>query len=123
MRPRTDHTWPNFKTHFEESYYVLRSVHRVTKRPSTYHCAKILDLQVLSEVNNVYDNILQALEIHITQIKPETEAVTPLPPQDQAVNATTSETVQLEMLRVIQELQREMNDLKNAGQGLGNFKK
>ena len=55
----------------------------------------------------------------------EAESVTPpLPPQAQVVNATTSNMFQLEMIRVIQDLQREMKELKKAGgQGSSNYKK
>jgi len=36
---------------------------------------------------------------------------------------TTPDTVELEMLCVIQELQRDMKELKKAKQGLGEFRK
>ena len=46
-RPLTKHTWPNFKTHFEEAHRVLRSVRGMTRRLSAYHHANILASQVL----------------------------------------------------------------------------
>jgi len=73
----------------------------MTVQSSAYHHSNILASQVLLEVKNVQENVLQALEIHTAQIETKAEALTPPLPQDQVVNVTTSDTVQLEMLRVI----------------------
>ena len=57
-------------------------------------------------MKNLQDNVLQAFETRMPQIETEAEQVAPPPThtQVQAVNATMSDTVQLETLRVIQEL-------------------
>jgi len=111
IRPAIDHTWQNFKTYFEESHCLLRAVRGMTMQSSTYHHANVLASYILSEVKDVHGNGLQAFETHTAHIEMEVDEVTPLPPQAQAVNATTLDTVQLEILRVIRELQKEMKEL------------
>ena len=65
------------------------------------------------------DNVPQAIEIHTSHIDTEWDDTTP-PPQSQAVNASIVDAVQLEMLRIITDLQQEMKEMKKAGQGAGN---
>ena len=120
MRPVNNHTWSNFKTHFEEAHRVLRAVQEKTLRSAAYHHINSLASQVLLEEKSVQENIMQVIETHTSQIDTEYDKVT-TPPQAQTANATTPDVVQLEMLRVIKDLQREMKELKKMGQGTGNF--
>ena len=59
-RPATDHTWSNFKTHFEEAHRLLRVVRGMMMRSSACHHTNTLSLQVLSEVKNIQNSVLQA---------------------------------------------------------------
>jgi len=73
-------------------------------RSAAYYHANILVFQVFTGVKSVQDNVLHVITS----------------PQAQAVNATTSNVMQLEMLRIIKELQRKMSEMKKVGQGAGN---
>ena len=53
----------------------------------------------------------------------EADADTLTPPQAQTANTTIPDMVQLEILRVIQYLEREMKELKKADQDSGNYEK
>ena len=53
MRPVNDHTWTNFRTHFEGSHRVIRSVQGTTMQSAAYYHANSLASQLLSEVKSV----------------------------------------------------------------------
>jgi len=72
-------------------------------RSAAYYHANILVFQVFTGVKSVQDNVLHVINS----------------PQAQTVNATTSDVMQIEMLRIIKELHREMSEMKKVGQGAG----
>jgi len=118
MIPMNKHMWRDFKTHFEETHCMLKLFRGTPIRSSTYH-ANILVSKVLPEVKSVKDNVLQIIETHMSQIDTESDEET-LPTQALAVYATLPDEVQLEMLCVIKELQRERTELNKAEKGVKN---
>ena len=57
---------------------------------------------MLVEVKSVQGNVLQTIASHISQLKTDLDDTAPTP-QVQALNTTTLDAVQLEILRVIKE--------------------
>ena len=59
---RSDKTWDNFNTHFEEALKNLRTRRGKTMKIILYHYASMLATQVLTEVKEVKEGVLQVME-------------------------------------------------------------
>ena len=79
-------------------------------RSAGYHQVNILASQVLTEVKNVQNIVLQALQAHAYEENEENE---PLSGHDTNI-ITTGDAVQLDMLQALKEMCSEINTLKVA---------
>ena len=115
--PTPDQTWPRFKIHFETARTSLRKVRGVTMRNTAYHqqanamTGQVLqeiraeNLQLVDEVKSAEGNILRAMLASENQ-----ENINPQ--QTQSANATMQTTLQTEMMKTLQAMQKEIAGLK-----------
>ena len=106
-----DKTWENFKIHFEDEYDKLKQVRGATMRHAGFHQANQMSNKVMEEVQGIQHNVLQLLQKFDEDDK-ENEK-----PEEQPTNLcqeiTSSDNIQLEMMKIIKSLQDEMKVLKN----------
>lgn len=124
-KPTADHTYDNFKSHFETAYSSLRKVRGVTMRNSIFQQqANSVTERVLQEIKldnqNVRDG-LKATEIKLFnvfqnmveyQAKETDNENTPVQP---SVNlATSNDNVQLEILKALKDLKADLRKGKQT---------
>ena len=119
-RPTVDHTFVNFKLHFEDAYSSLRKVRGMTMRNSIFQQqANSVTERVLQEIkldNQNVRNEIKATETKLFnvfetlaeyQAKGESDENTPIQP---SVNiATSNDNIQLEILKALKELKIDLN--------------
>ena len=106
-------TWPRFKTHFETARASLRKMRGITMRNTAYHqqANAILEeiraenVQLLDEVKSAENNILRAM--HTSENQENID-----PAQTQSANATMNNSIQMEMMKTLQAMQKEIAELK-----------
>ena len=100
--PRQQKTWAKFKSHFESAHLRLREIRGATMRSSSFNQVNL----ILAQVNDVKHAIAEAAEQDTTEV-PEL--------QEENINQVGSSTdIQLEMMKTIQAMQKEMKALKES---------
>ena len=118
--PLGQKNWINFQMHFEREHRALKEIRGATMQSTAYHQANYLAEQVLQEVRSVQTTVMDQLA-HLP-IEPEKENETPVY-EHQANAAKSEESVQLEMLKLIKDLQLEVRNMKsNSNYNNGNKK-
>ena len=113
-RPSVDHTFINFKTHFEQAYLSLRKCRGISMKNTMFHQqANSVTERVLQEIkieNNTLRNDLKATEAklfgvfeNLTEVQKEDEEN--IPPEPTA-NSASENTIQLEILKTLAEIQK-----------------
>ena len=100
--PELDKTWPNFKSHFKDAQTELKDIHGLTMQQAGYHHANMLAqyLQATMEIQGTeIITILQDFAA-VQDANPPVEALPPAP----AAKALAQTDVQLEMLRILEEI-------------------
>jgi hypothetical protein len=113
-KPTLEKTWTRFKSHFEDEYDKLKLVRGATMQHAGFHQANFLASQMREEVQSVQNNVLQLLDKFDNNDKENNP-----PPVDQKANSATkcsdsSNTIQLEMMKLLQSLQDEVKTLKQG---------
>jgi hypothetical protein len=114
-----DKTWPNFKILFEDEHDKLRLVRGETMQHAGFHQANFIAAQVKDEIQSVQTNVLQLLQHQEDKENspPDTDKENKA---NAAMNTDPSVVMQMEMLKLIKSLQKEVNDMKsNKGGGRG----
>lgn len=123
--PTIDKTWPRFKTHFESARASLRRVRGVTMRNTAYHQqANLITTQVLQEIRtdhsrvidelrNTGNTILQAMQVSQRYSKDKENEP---PVQQESANTVTGNSLQVDMLKTLQLMQKQIQDLQNNQQ-------
>ena len=88
-------TWANLKEHFEHAHQSLRTTRGKMMRSMTIQHANILAPQLLTEVKAVKKDVLQVIEEQ--QLDENT-------PPEQHANSATSNNIQVEVLKLLQNM-------------------
>ena len=125
-RPVQEHTLLNLKTHFEREYQALRRVRGNTMRNTAYfqqanNMATMMKSMkeerelILNEVKDSEYKILRAMEMsertHTSEIDQKDDDDTQIH-SNQSINATSSDTIQLEILKLLKEMRDDNNESK-----------
>ena len=123
-RPSVEHTYMNFKTHFETAYQSLRQVRGITMRNSIFQ----------QQANSVTERVLQEIKLDNQNVRDEIKATeTKLfsvfenladfnqgntedentPPQPTVNNVSNGDAIQLEILKILQELKNDKATNRN----------
>ena len=115
-KPAVQKTWDNFKTHFKEAQQQLKRIRGPTMQQAGYHHANHLVEQLRKDMDNQNMELLSILHTAI-ETQTTTEETQPSnisdntpPPAQQVNNTTTSDMVQLEMLKIPCQLQNNNNN-------------
>ena len=118
-RPIEQHTFSNFKSHFEREYQALRKVRGPTMKSAIYlqqanAIASVLktikseNMDILNEVKNSEGNIMRAMQMTQENFEREENDEREEPEEMQklshSVNSVTTDTIQLEILRLLKEM-------------------
>ena len=121
-RPRIDKTWVNFKTHFEAAHKRLRGLRGPTMRNSSFQqTVNSITQEVLREIKSdrdeVFDrltrtesNIIAALSISGSSSSDSSPTATSSLSSSikQIVNVASNEAIQVEILKLLKQIQGEM---------------
>ena len=110
--PANEHTWDNFKTHFDEAREILRQVRGPDMNNSPYHQVNMLAQSIRDDMMETKQTLLQAITTNDAPVIDEGATQhTFTNPNNQANAATTDGTTQaiLELLRVLTADVRGMN--------------
>ena len=127
-KPQNDKYWENFKNHFQTAQQTLKDIRGPTMAQSGFHHANHLASQIRSELQENQHQMLAVLQnLGGNMDDPDTTNNTP---QDfPTANAAAQVSVQTETLKVLQQLQQQLQSLsqevKNGARNTKNrvFKK
>ena len=124
-KPAADKTWDNFKTHFADAQRTLKNIRGPTMQQAGYHHANALATQIRTDLETQLANRDNELMSMLTSISDNnsgnsdppggTEGNTP-PPATESLNATTQNT-QLEILRLLRDMQTELRNQRSTNNG------
>lgn len=126
-KPAIEKTWDDFKTHFKEAQKKLKAIRGPTMQQAGCHHANVLANAMKEEIKVNNEEVLSLLQTVITQpsTADETSTLTPPSTLEQKVNATPADSVQMQMLQILQQIQQDLqrnnngdntNDDNNANQ-------
>ena len=101
-RPVGEHTWTNFKTHFEEAREMIKKVRGADMRNSAFQQVNFVANEVRAEIAQTQESILQAIAENQTATNSEYEE------PSEVVNAATTETTQLAILQLLKQIKDDM---------------
>ena len=120
-RPSAEHTFINFKTHFEDAYLSLRKVRGMTMKNTMFHQqANAVTERILQEIkleNMTLRDEIKATEAklfgvfeNLTEVQQENEEnISPQP----AANYSSDNKIQLEILKTLAEIQKGLKNQHN----------
>jgi hypothetical protein len=111
-----DQTWPKFKTHFKAAQTELKAIRGPTMQQVGYHHANMLAQQLRSTIDSQGTEMLAMLQDITTNVNPPLEEQPQAPPAP-AANAVAHTDIQMEMLRLLQDMRQELSG--RAGRGGG----
>ena len=100
-RPAAEHTWQNFKTHFETARELIKQIRGADMQNSSFQRANMVAQEVRADIARTEQSILQALAIQSTQQQEENE-------QANTATTTTADATQLAILQLLKEIQDSM---------------
>ena len=129
VKPAADRTWVNFKAHFEDAHSTLRKVRGPLMRNTTFNnTANAISASVINsvreELNEDRSRVFQRLDetessiitaLHATpsiSTTPSLEDETTISTLTEKVNATTSDNINLQILKLLKEISDDMKDSK-----------
>ena len=102
-------TWENLKTHFKQAQKELKAIRGPTMQQAGYHHANMLAQTLKQDLDQQNDKLLSMMQSVMEQSMAPTEPASDISaPSAHLANATTSDTVQLQILQLIQQLQQDM---------------
>ena len=128
--PLADQTWIRFKTHFNTAQNSLRRVRGPTMQSGILsQQANILSTKIMSEIQHERTEYLNAVSASEARILHALDSSTPpiieepstiTTPTQQSLNATTSDTVVLEVLKLLKEIKDDMRQSKTNNNNRNN---
>ena len=119
-KAEADKTWASFKTHFHEAQLNLKKTHGPTMVQAGFHHANMLAKQLNTSIEQQIssrDSELLALLQNIPGLSANSTDSTSSDedsPHEHQANATSSNTVQLEILKLLKELSEDIKQTKAA---------
>ena len=131
-KPKADQTWPNFKQHFTDAWNDLRTLRGPTMKDTTYqHQANLIRQEVMTamreehaalvqEVKDSNESLLAAFQsvppfqqnkIPVT-VSTEPTQITDTSSITQTANKVEQDTVQLQMLEILQKIDKKLDNTK-----------
>ena len=105
-----DKTWSNFKTHFKKAQTDLKDIRGPTMQQSGFHHANMLADHLRNDITTQNEQLMAMMQnMQIQQIEPE-------PPQ-QVANATVTDDVNIQILRLLQTMNEQMNTTNGNNNG------
>ena len=120
--------WNRFKQHFKDAQKQLKVVRGPTMQQSGYHIANHLAQQLRSDIQQRDQYLLKVLQ-HAIKTNSTTSPPVHTPPlitpteislvteANQQVNAVQTDPVQLEMLKILQQMQQTMSTAQSTNSG------
>ena len=128
--PLADQTWIRFKTHFNTAQNSLRRVRGPTMQSGILsQQANILSTKIMSEIQHERTEYLNAVSASEAQKLHALDSSTPpimeepstiTTPTQQSLNATTLDTVVLEVLKLLKEIKDDMRQTKTNNNNRNN---
>ena len=120
--PRANRTWIQFKTHFERAYQSLKNVRGPTMRNTSFQQqANAISEQVMREITQdrtkVINEVKTVVEDRILHAFAQTNIPDSVDPANPSINSTITDTVQLEILKLLKDLRQDFNNSKNNQRG------
>ena len=123
QKPIAEHTWEQFKNHFQDELKKLKKVLGPQMRGTPYHTANLISeeirkeiLDIKNEVNQVEEKILQAVSNNTAVIQDLTNDIyytnNSAHEEGQVLNAATQQQGQTEMYKLMQTMQQELQQLR-----------
>ena len=103
-RPALEHTWDNFKNHFDEAREVLKKVRGSDMRNTAFQQVTFIANEVRADIERTRDSIIEALAEREVE-DPTSE------PANEVANASISDQTQLAILQLLKDIRE---DLKRA---------
>ena len=100
-RPAAEHTWENFKTHFENARELLKQIRGADIQHSSFQQANFVANEVRAEIAQTHASILQALAENQT-------TNTTVEEPTEVANVATTESTQLAILQLLKQIKDEM---------------
>ena len=99
-RPVADHTWANFKTHFEAARELLRKIRGADMANTAYHQANLIANSVRNDMEHTEQNLLQSIA---TLCAESTHSIA----NTSSANAVTTDATQLAILELLKALRED----------------
>ena len=121
LTPIAQHTWENFKTHFQDELKKLKKVLGPQMRGTQYHTANLISEEVKkeiqaikSEVTSVEEKILQAVSDNTATIQELTNDMyySQTNEQEQMLNSAVQQNNNKELMKVLVDMQQELQQLR-----------
>ena len=118
--PTAEHTWNNFKTHFQEELKKLKKVLGPQMKGTQYHTANLISEEmrreiqdIKNEVNHVEEKILQAVSNNTAVIQDLSQDMyyNNTDRQDDMANAVVNNSNN-ELMKMLQEVQQELQQMR-----------
>ena len=111
-------TWLTFKDHFTQAQQKLREIRGPTMQQAGFHHANMLASQIRTNLESQNEDMMQMLqEVMDTNEKQQQEQEENTPVQHQSANAMTADTSQLEMMKLLKQMQEGMQMLLQKESG------
>ena len=113
LLPPIRKTWATFKDHFKEAQKQLRAIRGPTMQQAGYHHTNHLASQLRDNILKRDTELLTVIQsaIKTSSVPPSvapSDISTVTPPAQQQINAVQSDPVQLEILKLLQQMQQSM---------------
>ena len=111
----TDKTWTRFKQHFKDAQKQLKAIRGPTMQQAGYHHANSLAQQLRSDIqqrdNDLLTVLQQAMEANSAASSPSLAPtdISTVTDHPQQVNSVRSDPIQLEILKILQQMQQTMS--------------
>ena len=117
-RPVVEQTWVNFKTHFTAAQRQLKKIRGITMQNTPYHQVNQIAAQLSEDFTRLRTDVVNSVTDLVRHESPAAPPV-PLPASqnDQAAMMNATMATNAEMLRLIQDMQHQMAQLKASNGG------
>ena len=126
--PAADKTWNRFKTHFKDAQKQLKAIRGPTMQQAGYHQANHLAQQLREDIQRRDTDIMSVIQTAMTGSQ-DTPSMAPSdisvgsPQTHHQANAAHTDPLQVEMLKLLQQMQQSLTTLgtnsNNYGGGRG----
>ena len=110
-KPQADKTWANFKTHFHEAQLQLKQIRGPTMQQSGFHHANMLAQELTTKFEEhlaIRDSQLLSVMQSIPGLAETSSSSDSETSLSHTANYTSSDTVQLEILKLLKELRADI---------------